>query len=314
MSEINTDNTTLDLDLATLSLMHQVELEGYKGRVLALAISPDGTLVVSSSSDSIIRIWSSNTGEELKQLHRKFDCVYSIAINNDNTKIAITTDDSVVHVYDIENNSMLTRQITHMFVHCVCFSPCGNYIIVKGYDSVILIMHVRTLETFTSMNMDMLAINAIAVSPCSTKIAIATCNDDVQVWDIISKQKIIHYYEHTSYVKAIAFSLDGEYIVSGDMQNTIHVWDTTNGALCSALHGHTAGIHSIAFGFDNSTIISSSYDCTVRVWNALSGQQLKKINIDINAMRLSTISSNGTCAAIVSNDSKIKLLHINSVV
>lgn len=57
-------------------------MQGHSGRVYSVAITPDSKLIVSGGSDSSIKIWNLNSGQEIATLTGHTQIVVSVAISS----------------------------------------------------------------------------------------------------------------------------------------------------------------------------------------------------------------------------------------
>lgn len=64
-------------------------LKGHEGSVYSVAISPDGSKIVSGSWDNTIRIWDINSGSELRVLKGHEARVNSVAISPDGSNLSL---------------------------------------------------------------------------------------------------------------------------------------------------------------------------------------------------------------------------------
>ena len=74
-------------------------LEGHSGYVESVAYSPDGTKIISGSTDKTIKIWNANTGECLQTLEGHLDIIWSVAFSPDGTKIISGSDDTTIKIW-----------------------------------------------------------------------------------------------------------------------------------------------------------------------------------------------------------------------
>ena len=77
-------------------------LKGHSDDVESVAYSPDGTKIVSGSTDNTIKIWDTNTGECLQTLMGHSKSVYSVAYSPDGTKIISGSLDNTVKIWGEE--------------------------------------------------------------------------------------------------------------------------------------------------------------------------------------------------------------------
>ena len=73
-------------------------MEGHSNYIYSIAFSPDGTKIISGSSDKTIKIWDANTGQCLKTLEGHSNNVYSVAFSPDGTKIVSGSTDTTVKI------------------------------------------------------------------------------------------------------------------------------------------------------------------------------------------------------------------------
>ena len=77
-------------------------LEGHSYGVSSVAYSPDGTKIISGSTDKTIKIWNANTGECLQTLEGHLDIILSVAYSPDGTKIISGSSDKTIKIWGEE--------------------------------------------------------------------------------------------------------------------------------------------------------------------------------------------------------------------
>ena len=76
-------------------------LSGHSSRVRSVAISSDGTRIVSGSNDSSVRVWDASTGAELRRLNGHSSLVLSVAFLSDGSRIVSGSTDNSMRVWDV---------------------------------------------------------------------------------------------------------------------------------------------------------------------------------------------------------------------
>ncbi|KAG1864608.1 WD40-repeat-containing domain protein, partial [Suillus tomentosus] len=88
--------------------------------VYSVSFSPDGTRIVSGSSDDTVRVWDAATGLPLGEPFRGHtDSVWSVSFSPDGTRIVSGSNDSTVRVWDAATELPFQE---HTDIHSSAFS------------------------------------------------------------------------------------------------------------------------------------------------------------------------------------------------
>ena len=160
-------------------------LIGHTFSVLSVAYSPDGTRLVSGSTDNTVRIWNSETGHLLSTLNGHSNPVLSVAYSLDGSRIVSGSGDNTILVWDAQSGQIVCGPITghHDCVKSVCFSPDGKQILSGSYDST------------------------------------------ARVWDAITGNPLFPPFSgHTNWITSVCFFPNGRHFATGSHDGTIRIW------------------------------------------------------------------------------------------
>lgn len=120
-------------------------LHGHVGPVLALATSPDGSLIASGDLRSIV-LWDAETWDQRGKLTNNAMGVWALAFSPDGGLLASGGTDNTVHVWDVQEQAHLTRLLGHTDdVRCLRFSPRGDLLASAGQDGRVVLWDVARL-------------------------------------------------------------------------------------------------------------------------------------------------------------------------
>jgi WD40 repeat protein/Flp pilus assembly protein TadD len=293
--------------LYTLFHRNQATLRGHTGRVWSVAISADGTRIVSGSADGTLRLWDSGTGQELLVLRGHRAAVRSVAFTPDGRRIVSGSEDGTVKVWHSGTGKELcTCNGSSGAVHCVAVSPVGDRLVSISRNGTIKVWDIVGRPLLTLQG-DMATRNNLAISPDGTRIASGNWNGSVKVWDAGTGRLLSVFRGHAGPVSTVAFSPDGRRIVSGSWDRTVKVRDSGTGKELFTLQGHTKEVNSVAISADGSRIVGGSHDATVRVWDSRTGRELLTHKGHTRDVLSVAISGDGNRIVSGSDDATVKV-------
>ena len=85
-------------------------LRGHDDWIRSVAVSPDGSKIISGSDDKTIRVWDATTGVEMMPpLRGHDDWILSVAFSPNGSKIISTSYDGIRRVWDASTGVVLPR-------------------------------------------------------------------------------------------------------------------------------------------------------------------------------------------------------------
>ncbi|KAG8709822.1 hypothetical protein FRC11_005179, partial [Ceratobasidium sp. 423] len=209
--------------------------------IQSLAISPDGSRIITGYSDGSLGIWDKQTGARVGELlvgHT--DMVACVVFSPSGHLAASSSHDTTVRVWDIVGGRQMPNPV------------------LAGHSG---------------------SVNTIAFSPDGLVIASGSSDKTIRLWDPKAMRPFYQpYIGHSSRVTSVAFSFDGTKLVSGSWDKTIRIWSVDLGDPKLAgdpllITGHSDAVTCVAFSPDGSKIISGSVDKTMQIWDAQTGQK-----------------------------------------
>ena len=130
--KVETDDGIRSPDSADIQVHRWKVLEGEGGSIQAVAISPDGTLVVAANKRKLMT-WGVESGLIAAKIGEFSSTVTDLAFSPNNTHIAVGTEDGLVSYWCVNDWKSRFFRGHSLRVNCVAFSQDG-YMLASGSD------------------------------------------------------------------------------------------------------------------------------------------------------------------------------------
>ena len=212
-----------------------------------LTFSPDGKTVAFSSEVKKIRLWNTETGDELNislidraaNLH-SMPRVTALGFSSDGTTLAVGTKQGGIQTWRVATGKAVavfakpTDQEEFKDILALCFSSDGTLLAAGSYE-LIRIWEVDTGNILLSVNPD--------------------------------EGQRGNTWTYNIHPESLAFSPDDTILISGLSGGAIRLWEVTTGDRIAALDGHTQQVETLAFSSDGKTLVSTGADGTILLWD-----------------------------------------------
>ncbi len=289
-------------------------LSGHESGVSSVAISADGTRIVSGGADGAIKVWNTDKGGEplLTLRGHTIWVVSAVALSPDGKRIVSGAIDGTIKVWDAENggDSLLTLRGHDLWVSSVVFSPDGRRIVSASGDKTIRVWDAHQGgEPLHVLRGHTNGVNSVAISARGEHIVSGDGDGIIKVWDANKAgEALLTLRRDVRALSCVAFSPDGQRIVSGSWDGSVKIFDTgKRGANSITLHEHSHWVLSIAISADGKRIASGSHDKTLRVWNAENGRPLLTVDKFAGSVTAVAFSPDGKRIVSGDNDRVVKL-------
>jgi len=249
----------------------------YPARVHGVDFSPDGTRILTASSDGTARVWDATTGA------LRFTCkghtafVLSAKYSSDGRRIVTTSADHSVRVWNATTGAAELVLSGHKATALTAgFSPDSKQIVSGGGDNLVKIWDLEkeggearlALKGHTGM------VNSATFSSDGKRIVSASWDKTAKVWDSRTGEVVCTLRGHTAMLFSSAFSPDGKWVVTGSGDGTAILWELDSGDMVRTFQGHTGRVYSVAFSPDGNRILTAGHDGTTQVWDVKTGDKL----------------------------------------
>ena len=256
-----------------------------------VAVTPDGSQMVTACGDGRLHVWSMSSGEDVVILeghvHKDYE-MNGVAVTPDGTRVVSSCEDRNVRVWDMHTGEVVFVLEGHgAKVHDVAVTPDSSKVVsTSGKDGI------RVWDLSTGM--EVLAIYSPGIrSMVITKDGsqIVTCSKKVLcVWDLVTGKEEMQWPCCAKSSHALAVTPDGCHVVS--CSDGAHLWNLSTGAEVMVFHAD-AELTAVAITPDGCHVVAGSESGTVHVWSISTGKEVTVLQGHTATVRAVAVSPDG---------------------
>jgi WD40 repeat protein len=289
--------------------------------VVAVAFSPDSSLLASSAQDGLVRLWRIQDENLLFTLEGHGQNVRSLAFSPDGKLLATASDDQTVKLWQVEDGSLFKTIDTSMVGKAlkVRFSNDNSLVFIAGDLCFIMLRNVNTGLTRRILKQPRCLVETggfvqywgLEIFPTGTSLVSGDgqpggSGGSIQVWDYeeYTAPQLIKGYNLV--IRDLSLSADGANLaVAMAASSDIWLFPVLDSSSITKLIGHTLRVNSIHFSPDGTLLVSGGRDTTVRLWDTATGALLSTMNDHTKPVNSVAFSPDGSLIASGSDDGKI---------
>ncbi|MBN9118512.1 MAG: protein kinase [Planctomycetes bacterium] len=201
-------------------------LGSHKGKVLAVAYSPDGGTLASGAVDGSVKLWDTKTGAQRGAFRGHTQEVRCIAIAHKARIAASAGRDRDVRVWDLDTGAERLRLVGHEdVVMGVAFSPDDTTLFTAGHDKTVRVWDLSTGKEKANWK----------TGPDGRVFSLALSEDGrtvytgealrARAWDAQTGAALPATAEHQNWVFGLAPGPGGRTLATGSADGTVKIWE-----------------------------------------------------------------------------------------
>ncbi|KAF7098497.1 hypothetical protein CFC21_100237 [Triticum aestivum] len=216
--------------------------QGHSGPVYSAAFSPFGDFLLSSSSDSTIRLWSTKLNANLVCYKGHNYPVWDVQFSPVGHYFASASHDRTARIWSMDKIQPLRIMAGHLAdVDCVQWHVNCNYIATGSSDKTVRLWDVQTGECIRMFIGHRSMVLSLAMSPDGRYMASGDEDGTIMMWDLSTGRCVSPLAGHNSCVWSLAFSCEGALLASGSADCTVKLWDVASSTKALKMDDTKAG-------------------------------------------------------------------------
>ena len=286
------------------------------GSTLAMAISPDDTLVATSYFDGTICLWDVTARREQLLLTAHTSWVFGLAFSPDSQFLATGSADRTIRLWNVVTGRCLWTVTGHdAGIFAVCFDPSGTRLASSSDDGTIRLWSVVDGKCLQTLQGHQSVVRSLAFAELGDEAPVLVSGSDdrtLRIWDIATGQ-CQQLLESPTTFRSIAVHSQHQMIAGVGDDELVRLWSSQTGEALKTFSGHLNAVAYVAISPDGSLLASGSEDHTIRLWNIATGECLRILSGHQSGIWCVRFSSDGQfLVSVGSHDHTVKFWEVTT--
>ena len=281
---------------------------GHKDTIYALAVSSDGTRLVTASLDKTARIWNTRTGELIGEPLKHQGPIVAVAISPNGATVLTGSTDSTARLWNSSTGHPIGPSLHHEgTVMAVAYSPDSTMAVTGSKDNAARIWSTESCELLVPPLMHDGAVGAVAVSPDGKLVLTGSSDKTTRLWRTANGKSLSAPLAQQGEASAVGFLGDGTRFLGASADGIVRIWQTDSLLPDCAPLRHTHKVIKHALSSDGKRVLTGSADGKIRLWELPSSLPLCATLPHKDALYAVCFSPDGTRILTASFDGSAKI-------
>ncbi|XP_075679755.1 WD repeat-containing protein 48 [Dermatophagoides pteronyssinus] len=164
---------------------------GNRDSIYSLALNPAGTIIVSGSTENVLRVWDTRTSNKIMKLRGHTDNVRSLVISRDGTQCLSASSDGSIRLWSLGQQRCIATILVHdEGVWTLQANETFNTVYSGGKDHRVMMTDVRQPQNRTVICEENASVLKLLLTPPDHRyIWVATTDSCIKCWSLTSNKR-----------------------------------------------------------------------------------------------------------------------------
>ncbi|MDX2035148.1 MAG: WD40 repeat domain-containing protein [Isosphaeraceae bacterium] len=201
-------------------------LAGHTGQVYSVAFAPDGSRIITGSSDAAIKVWDVSKAAVVKDLPKAHaGVVYSVAVTPKGDLLLSAGEDKLIKAWSFPEGKELRKSQGHgAAIYCLAVRKAGDLFATGSVDKTVRLWNVADGKEVRKLDGHPDDVYGVAFSPDGKRLASIGYAGHLIFWDV-DTGKILRQGRVAPNLLSygIAWSPDGKQVAVAGSDNRVHI-------------------------------------------------------------------------------------------
>jgi WD40 repeat protein len=252
-------------------------LQGHLNSVWSIALNSNGTMLVSSDHDGVLKFWDVKSWQCIKTIRSIPKAFRTIAFHSEADLLVSGSEDSQIRSWNLDTAKCINTVSAHTAaIWSVKFNPQNSLLASCGMGGLVKLWNVGNNSILDEnphiLQKSAIFVVAIAFHPHVNILASGSGDSNIYLWNHHTGELLRTFStEGCNMMMDLDFHPQGHLLASASHDPVIRVWDVETGKCYQTLSEHADHNWTVAFHPQGDLLASGGNDSTVRLWNIHTG-------------------------------------------
>ncbi|MEW6209158.1 MAG: tail fiber domain-containing protein [Acidobacteriota bacterium] len=241
--------------------------------VTALALTPDGRMLISASHDNTVKLWAMPEGAWLATLPAHTGDVTRLAITPDG-KMLVTASADALRLHTLPDGQLQAVLDAHTdIINAIAITPDGKMLVSASNDKTARVWSLPEGRLIATLEGHSAPVRTLALAPDGRLLATGGKDNRLRIWSLPEARLLMTLSGYSS--ERFAITPDSRMIAIASYE--IALRSLSDGRLMTTIRPGVGETNDLAISPDGKILVSSSRE-TLFLWSLPDGKQLRRLD------------------------------------